>query len=94
MEVLISQQEQQQLLGMTNTLQCQERDALRIALYEISKDAQAAFAKAYDKAKAGSTAKGHEGRDRKLKFNLPKSERTFLMTRLNKLVLRQKNTCA
>jgi len=63
---------------MTNTLQCQERDALRIALYEISKDAQAAFAKAYDKAKAGSTAKGHEGRDRKLKFNLPKSERTIL----------------
>lgn len=77
-EVLLSQQEQQQLLGMTNTLQCQERDALRIALYEISKDAQAAFAKAYDKAKAGSTAKGHEGRDRKLRFNLPKSERTIL----------------
>ena len=77
-EVLLSQQEQAQLLGMTNTLQCQERDALRIAVYEINKDAQAAFAKVYDKAKAGSTAKGHEGRDRKLKFNLPKSERTII----------------
>lgn len=77
-KALLSQQEEQQVLGLTNTLQCSERDALRIAVYEVTKDAEAAFAKVFDKAKAASTVKGHEGRNRQLKFNLPKSERTHL----------------
>lgn len=74
-EALFSKQELQQIVGITNSLQCPTRDAVRIALFEAVKDAQAVHDKSYDKAKSGSTIKGHEGRSEKKRLNLPKSEK-------------------
>lgn len=74
-ESLFSQQELEQIKGITNSLQCEMRDAVRIGLFEVTKDLEAAKAKTYEKAKAGSSVKGHEGRKTTRRFNLPKSEK-------------------
>ena len=46
-KTLFSTQEQQILVGLTNTLQCNEREAVRIALYEASRSAEKAHEKAF-----------------------------------------------
>ena len=46
-KTLFSTQEQQMLVGLTNTLQCNEREAVRIALYEASRSAEKAHEKAF-----------------------------------------------
>jgi hypothetical protein len=74
-EALFSQQELEQINGIANSLQCETRDAVRIALFEVVKDAKAAHEKSYEKAKSGSKIKGHEGRKTKMRLNLPKVER-------------------
>jgi len=74
-EAPFSQQELEQIKGITNSLQCETRDAVRIALFEVVKDAEAAYEKTYDKAKAGSTVKGHEGRNQRKRLHLPKAEK-------------------
>ena len=74
-EALFCQQELEQINGITNSLQCETRDAIRIALFEVLKDTALAHKKTYDKAKSGSTIKGHEGRKIKLRLNLPKAEK-------------------
>ena len=74
-EALFSQQEVEQIKGITNSLQCEMRDAVRIALFEAAKDAKAAHKKSYEKAKSGSAIKGHEGRKTTIRMNLPKVER-------------------
>lgn len=74
-ESLFSQQEIEQINGITNSLQCETRDAVRIALFEAAKDPKAAHRKSYEKAKSGSAIKGHEGRKTKMRVNLPKLER-------------------
>ena len=51
------------------------RDAVRIGLFEVTKDLEAAKAKTYEKARAGSSVKGHEGRKTTRRFNLPKPEK-------------------
>jgi len=84
-EALFSKQELQQIVGITNSLQCPTRDAVRIALFEAVKDAQAAYETSYDKAKSGSSIKGHEGRSEKKRLNLPKSERDAAELAANQL---------
>lgn len=42
-----SMQELQMLVGLTNTLQCNEREAVRIALYEAAKSADKAHETAF-----------------------------------------------
>ena len=74
-EALFCQQEIEQIHGITNSLQCETRDAIRIALFEAAKDPKTAHAKSYDKAKSGSSIKGHEGRKTKMRVSLPKVER-------------------
>jgi hypothetical protein len=74
-EALFCQQELEQINGITNSLQCEQRDAVRIALFETIRHAEAANQKSYAKAKAGSAAKGHEGRNSLKRFNLPKTEK-------------------
>lgn len=74
-ETLFSQQEVEQIKGIVNSLQCDERDALRIALYETCKDAKSAYEKTFEKAKTLSKVKGHEGRNYKLRVSLPVSEK-------------------
>ena len=74
-EALFCQQELEQINGITSSLQCETRDAIRIALFEVLKDTELAHKKTYHKAKSGSTIKGHEGRKTKMRLNLPKAEK-------------------
>jgi len=74
-EALFCQQELEQINGITNSLQCETRDAIRIALYETCKNAQSAYDKSYEKAKSGSKVKGHEGRKTNKRLTLPLSEK-------------------
>jgi hypothetical protein len=74
-EALFCQQELEQINGLTNSLQCSPRDAVRIALFEAIRAAQAALEESYEKARSGSTIKGHEGRSSNKRFNLPKAEK-------------------
>ena len=74
-EALFCQQELEQINGITNSLQCETRDAIRIALYETCKNAQSAYEKSYEKAKSGSKVKGHEGRKTNKRLTLPLSEK-------------------
>ena len=52
-----------------------EQSAVRIALFEAAQDEKAAHNKSYEKAKSGSSIKGHEGRKTKMRVNLPKVKR-------------------
>jgi hypothetical protein len=61
--------------GITNSLQYDTREAIRIALFEVIKEAHAAYEKTYEKAKSGSTYKGHEGRKTKKRLTLPLIEK-------------------
>ena len=74
-EALFCQQEIEQINGIANSLQCEMRDAVRIALFEVAKNVEVAHPKTCEKAKAGSSVKGHEGRKTTKRFNLPKSEK-------------------
>ena len=74
-EAIFSQQELEQINGITNSLQCDIREAIRIALFEVIKEAHAAYEKTYEKAKSGSAYKGHEGRKTKKRLTLPLSEK-------------------
>ena len=74
-KTLFSQQEVEQIRGIVNSLQCEERDALRIALYETSRNAESAYKKTFEKAKTLSTVKGHEGRKYEARVSLPVSEK-------------------
>ena len=74
-EAIFSQQELEQINGITNSLQCDTREAIRIALFEVIKEAHAAYEKTYEKAKSGSTYKGHEGRKTKKRLTLPLIEK-------------------
>lgn len=74
-EAIFSQQELEQINGITNSLQCDTREAIRIALFEVIKEAHAAYEKTYEKAKSGSTYKGHEGRKAKKRLTMPLIEK-------------------
>ena len=70
-----SMQELQMLVGLTNTLQCNEREALRIALYEASKSPEKVHQDAFACASSQSTEKGHQGRSSLKQWKLPKAEK-------------------
>ncbi len=53
-KAVFSQQELQMLHGLSNTLQCSERDAMRIALYETARSAAKAYESAYIHASSES----------------------------------------
>ena len=44
-------------------------------MFEVIKEAHSAYEKTYEKAKSGSTCKGHEGRKTKKRLSLPLSEK-------------------
>ncbi|MAH57677.1 MAG: hypothetical protein CMN91_04445, partial [Synechococcus sp. ARS1019] len=73
------------LIGLSNTLQCSERDAVRIALYEASKSASNAYESAFMYATAMSTEKGHQGRSSSKQWNLPKGEQIAATNAANEL---------
>tara|TARA_Y100001933_G_C18931237_1_gene535396 strand:+ start:60 stop:1226 length:1167 start_codon:yes stop_codon:yes gene_type:complete len=68
-------QELQMLVGLTNTLQCNEREAVRIALYEAARRRVKAHSAAFKSASSQSTEKGHQGRSSLKQWKLPKAER-------------------
>ena len=70
-----SMQELQMLVGLTNTLQCNEREAVRIALYEATKRPEKAHETAFTCAASQSTEKGHQGRSSLKQWKLPKTEK-------------------
>ena len=70
-----SMQELQTLVGLTNTLQCNEREAVRIALYEATKRPVKAHETAFAYASSQSTEKGHQGRSSLKQWKLPKVEK-------------------
>ena len=72
---LFSQQELQIVVGLSNTLKCDEGNAVRIALYEASKSAKKAHEMAFRYARSASTEKGHEGRSSESRWKLPKTEK-------------------
>ena len=61
-KTLFSTQELQILVGLTNTLQCDEREAVRIALYEASRNAEKAHESTFRYASAKTAEKAHQGR--------------------------------
>ena len=63
------------LVGLTNTLQCNEREAVRIALYEASRSAEKAYEMAFAGAASQSTEKAHQGRTLLKQWKLPKQEK-------------------
>ena len=71
---LFSQQELQMLVGLSNTLNCDEAKALRIALHEASRSAEEAHEMAFRYACSASIEKGHEGRSSQRRWKLPKQE--------------------
>ena len=70
-----STQELQMLVGLTNTLQCKERDAVRIALYEAVRSASEAYELAFRYADSKATDKAHQGRSSAKQWKLPKQEK-------------------
>ena len=73
-ESLLSHQEHQTLLGLINSLQCNQRDALRIAIYELDKSGHKAATSLIRDANKSSKEKGHTARNKKIEIRLPKNE--------------------
>ncbi|MDA9700178.1 hypothetical protein N9U74_03335 [Synechococcus sp. AH-736-M02] len=71
----MSTQELQMLVGLTNTLQCKEREAVRIALYEAVRSASKAYELAFGYADSKATDKAHQGRSSVKQWKLPKQEK-------------------
>ena len=74
-KTLFSIQELQMLVGLTNTLQCNEREAVRIALYEASRSGEKPYEMAFEGASSQSTEKAHQGRSLLKQWKLPKQEK-------------------
>ena len=75
LKAVISHQERQIIDGLVNTLECTERQALRICIHEFLNNAEETSAQDLSRARSGSTEKGHEKRNQKLKLQLPSSEK-------------------
>ena len=73
-EAALSVQETQMIDGMTASLQCNEREAIRIALYEATKRASEAYEGYFECARWDTQKRGHTARSRKGKWSLPKIE--------------------
>ena len=61
--------------GLANMFQCNDREAVRIALYEASRSAPVAHELAFRYADTKAADKAHQGRSSKKQWNLPKSEK-------------------
>ena len=75
MTTMLSAQEDQMLEGLANSLQCNQREAIRIALHEASRSGFKALQSTSRCARASTTNKGHTGRSRPLSVSLPKAEK-------------------
>ena len=90
MKTLVSHQEKQELEGLTNTLQCDEREAIRIALYEAARRGSERTRGTLEKASRSSNIGGHTKREKELKVSLPCSEKEKIMELAKELDLSEK----
>ena len=74
-ETILSFQEKQMLEGLVNAVQTSQRDAIRIALYELHKTPLEAPLRLVKYASKESKEKGHENRSKKVTAKLPKAEK-------------------
>ena len=72
----LSKQEQQMIEGLSSYLECSQREAVRIAFYELTNVVDSAISKYQSHARAGSSEKGHQKRGRAQRFQLTKDEKT------------------
>lgn len=77
-----SMQELQMLVGLTNMLQCNEREVVRIALYEAAKSPEKASKDAFA-CFMQSTEKGHQGRSSLKQWKLTKAEKEIAFEAAN-----------
>ena len=90
MVTMFSQQEEMIVVGLSNHLQCDKREALRIALHEVSLAPNAALDKCYVYAKSTSKEKGHTSRDRQGTLSLPKAEKELAQKTAKQLKITDK----
>ena len=83
-KTLFSTQELQMLVGLANTLQCNEREAIRIALYEVSSSAEEAHKGAFKLQPPRLQTK-------RIRDDLRLSNGSFLNQKRNKQLKKQKN---
>ena len=88
--VLLSFQEMQMVEGLTNYLECEEREAIRIALYEASRSVSNASEMLIRCAESGSKERGHTARSKKYRWNLAKDEKDSLLKASKQLKLTDK----
>ncbi len=74
-ETILSFQEKQMLEGLVNAVQTSQRDAIRIALYELSKTSPEASLRLVKYASKESQEKGHTSRSSRVTAKLPKAEK-------------------
>ena len=89
-KTILSKQEEQMLDGLTNTLQCNRKDALRITFYEAARRGSKLVQPYSIYAKRDSTARGHTSRSIKLTAALPGSEKEALLKLASELDLSEK----
>ena len=90
MKTILSQQEEQMLVGLINTLQCEEREAIRIALYEAARRGRSWVEGCVPYASRFSTFKAHVGRSRQITVALTKSEKNKILSLADELELTEK----
>ena len=90
LKTLISQQEENMLIGLTNTLQCNRREAIRIAFYEACRRGSKAVKECVPYASRYSKDKAHVGRSRPLTVALPNSEKQELLKLAKELGMSEK----
>ena len=73
------------LAGLSNTLQCDEQSAVRIALYEASRSRDKAHKAMFIYASSESKEKGHQGRSSTKQWKLPKTEKMVAAQAANEL---------
>lgn len=91
METLLSFQETQMLEGLTNILQCNERDAIRIALYELALVDEKDVVDAIRYSDPETSFRGHTSRSEKVSIRLPKSERIIAASVADQLRISSKH---
>ena len=90
MKTILSQQEEQMLNGLTNTLQCDKREAIRIAFYEAARRGKDWVGCFLPFASRTSKHKAHVGRSRELTVALTKTEKNKILALGNELDLSEK----
>ena len=80
LKAAVSRQEQQIIDGLVNTLECNEREALRICIYEFISAGCPILERDLGRCKSGATEKGHESRNEKLLLKLPSTEKQEFQT--------------